>query len=314
MYATLTMSGTKSTGSVRRARSQGFLKDQSVDINSIMATPLFVPPNACDSHLHVFDPRFAEILPADDMGAISCTASAYSEVQRALNFERAVVVTPRNYDTDNAVTLDAIAQLGANRARGVAVLRPDVDDSTLSLLHAKGIRGIRFTLYTPEHAPTSFDMIEPLAARIKDLGWHVQIHWTADQIVAHQELLDRLPVDIVFDHLGRLPVASELKHPAAAIIEKLMRDGRGWMKLSAPYLDSLIGPERSYEDVDRVARHWIKTEPERVVWGSDWPHTSLKIPPDTAQFVHKLFSWVDDQASLEKILVSNPTHLYWRTI
>ena len=109
-----------------------FHNKQSLDINSIMATQLLVPPHACDSHLHVFDPRFRGILPADDMGAISCTASAYARVQQALKVDRAVVVTPRNYDTDNAVTLDAIAQIGVDRARGVAVLRPDVDDSTLS--------------------------------------------------------------------------------------------------------------------------------------------------------------------------------------
>lgn len=276
-----------------------------------MAPQLFVPPNACDSHLHIFDPRFREVLPADDMSAIPCTASAYAETQRALKLDRAVVVTPRNYDTDNAVTVDAIAQMGLDRARGVAVLRPDVSDSTLRLLHEQGIRGIRFTLYTPEHAPTSFDMVEPLAARIKELGWHLQLHWTADQIVAHEALLDRLPVEVVFDHLGRLPVSKGLDHPGAAIIERLLREGRAWMKLSAPYLDSVIGLQRSYEDIDKVARHWIKAAPDRVVWGSDWPHTSLKNPPNTAVFVESLFSWVDDQASLDRILVSNPKRLYW---
>jgi predicted TIM-barrel fold metal-dependent hydrolase len=276
-----------------------------------MAPQLSVPPNACDCHLHIFDPRFREVLPADDMSAMPCTASAYAEIQRALKIDRAVVVTPRNYDTDNAVTVDAIAQMGLHRARGVAVLRPDVRDSTLGLLHEQGIRGIRFTLYTPEHAPTSFDMVEPLAARVKKLGWHLQLHWTADQIVAHEALLDRLPVEVVFDHLGRLPVATGLHHPAAAIIERLLREGRAWMKLSAPYLDSVNAGQGNDEDLDKVAKHWIEVAPYRVVWGSDWPHTSLKSPPSTAIFLKKLFSWVDDQTSLDRILVSNPTRLYW---
>lgn len=276
-----------------------------------MAPQLFIPPNACDSHLHIFDPRFREVLPADDMSAVPCTASAYAEIQRALKIDRAVVVTPRNYDTDNAVTVDAIAQMGLHRARGVAVLRPDVSDSTLTLLHEQGIRGIRFTLYTLEHAPTSFEMVEPLADRIKVFGWHLQLHWTADQIVAHEGLLERLPVAVVFDHLGRLPVSTGLDHPAAAIIERLMREGRAWMKLSAPYLDSVKGGQGTYEDVDEVARHWIKVAPNRVVWGSDWPHTSLRSPPSTAIFLEKLFSWVDDQACLDRILVSNPARLYW---
>jgi D-galactarolactone isomerase len=276
-----------------------------------MAPRLFVPPNACDSHIHIFDRRFRETLPADDMSAIPCTVSAYAEVQRALKIERAIVVTPRNFDTDNAVTVDAIAQMGLHRARGVAVLRPDVSDSELRLLHEQGIRGIRFTLYTPEHAPTSFDMVEPLAGRIKKLGWHLQLHWTAEQIVAHEALLDRLPVEVVFDHLGRLPASTGLDHPAAAIIERLLRGNRAWIKLSAPYLNSVNAKQSNYEDVDRVAKHWIKVAPYRVVWGSDWPHTSLKSPPSTAVFLKKLFSWVDDQISLDRILVSNPTRLYW---
>lgn len=276
-----------------------------------MAPRLFVPPNACDSHIHIFDRRFRETLPADDMSAIPCTVSAYAEVQRALKIERAIVVTPRNYDTDNAVTVDAIAQMGLNRARGVAVLRPDVSDSKLRLLHEQGIRGIRFTLYTPEHAPTSFDMVEPMAGRIRELGWHLQLHWTAEQIVAHEALLDRLPVEVVFDHLGRLPASTGLDHPAAAIIERLLRGNRAWIKLSAPYLDSVNAKQSSYEDADQVARHWIEVAPDRVVWGSDWPHTSLKRPPSTAVFLEKLFSWVDDQASLDRILVTNPTRLYW---
>ena len=270
-----------------------------------------VPPQACDSHLHVFDPRFKEILPADDMSAMSCTVSDYKKVQKLLKTDRAVVVTPRNYDTDNAVTLDAIAQMGIDRARGVAVLRPDVDDATLARLNAQGIRGVRFTLFTPEHAPTSFDMIEPIAARVKAFGWHVQLHLTADQIVAYEDMLDRLPVDIVFDHLGRLPIAQGLNHPATAIIERLMQKDRAWMKLSAPYLDSLVGNEHGCADLDHIAKHWINVAPKQVVWGSDWPHTSLKQQPDPDLLMAQLFSWAEDQDSLDLILVSNPARLYW---
>lgn len=275
-----------------------------------MASDLVIPYNACDSHLHIFDPRFREILRADDMDAIPCTVGAYTSVQQALQTDRAVIVTPRNYDVDNAVTADAIAQMGLHRARGVAVLRPDVSDSTLASLDEQGIRGIRFTLYTPENAPTSFDMIAPLAERIKVFGWHLQLHWTADQIVQYERMLYELPVELVFDHLGRLPVKEGLQHPAAAIIERLLRSGRAWMKVSAPYLDSKTGEQSFYQDVDQIARHWINVAPDRVVWGSDWPHTSLKNPTDTNSFIRKLLSWVDDQETLDKILVSNPERLY----
>ena len=276
-----------------------------------MNRKLTIPANACDSHIHIFDPNFREILPADDMQAVSCTMSDYRRVQTTLSTSRVVIVTPRNYDTDNSVTVDAIAQVGLAHSRGVAVLRPDVSDATLASLHAQGIRGIRFTLYTPAHAPTSFEMVEPLAHRISRFGWHLQLHWTADQILENRELLYRLPVNIVFDHLGRLPIEAGLGHPAALVIGRLMKEGRAWMKLSAPYLNASGTDQAAMERVERIARHWIGVAPDRVVWGTDWPHTSLQSPPDTASFMRHLFSWVDDQETLDKILVKNPGQLYW---
>lgn len=278
-----------------------------------MKTNLTIPVGACDSHIHIFDPIFPEVLPADDMQAVSCTMTDYKRVQTALGTGRVVVVTPRNYDTDNSVTVDAIAQLGLEQARGVAVLRPEVSEASLKSLHAQGIRGIRFTLYTPTYAPTSFEMVEPLAQRISKFGWHVQIHWTADQIVAYEELLYRLPVDVVFDHLGRLPLENPFDHPAARIIDRMLRDGRAWMKLSAPYLNSRGQDQAAAEHVNDLARHWIDIAPERVVWGSDWPHTSLQNPPDSTTFMDSLLSWVDTQELLDKVLVHNPSNLYWRT-
>lgn len=276
-----------------------------------MQNKLTIPAGACDSHIHIFDPIFPEVLPADDMEAVSCTMTDYRRVQTALGTSRVVVVTPRNYDTDNSVTVDAIAQLGLAQARGVAVLRPDVSEAGLNSLHAQGIRGIRFTLYTPAYAPTSFEMVEPLAQRISKFGWHVQIHWTADQIVSHEEMLNRLPVDVVFDHLGRLPLENPFDHPSARIIEKLLKEGRAWMKLSAPYLNSRGHDQLAADHVRKLARHWIDIAPERVVWGSDWPHTSLQTPPDSMTFMESLLSWVDSQNVLDKILVHNPSNLYW---
>jgi len=123
---------------------------------------LAVPAPACDAHMHVYDRRFAFDGPMVDGG----TAADYRCVQRRLGTARTVVVTPRVHGTGNDVTLDAIARLGADRTRGVAVLHPGVGDGELRRLHDGGVRGIRFTLYTPEHAVTGFDMVEPLAHRV----------------------------------------------------------------------------------------------------------------------------------------------------
>lgn len=260
--------------------------------------------------MHVFDPRFPHAIAGAVLPA-HATAADYKALQRRLGTTRAVVVTPRLYAIDNAATLDAIERLGKARTRGVAVVRPEVTDAELRRLHDGGIRGIRFTLYTLNNAATGFDMVEPLARRINELGWHVQLHWTADQIVEHEALLRRLPARIVFDHLARLPVSEGVSHPAYAIVRSLLDAGRGWLKLSGPYLNSAVGEKGAYADSDAVARAWVRVAAQRLVWGSDWPHiTEMPAPPPTLLMRDILQRWVDDGPAMQRILVDNPAELY----
>jgi predicted TIM-barrel fold metal-dependent hydrolase len=267
--------------------------------------------DACDCHLHIYDARFASI--GDPSRVLShCTAADYRLVQARLGTTRAVIITPTVYGTDNRVTLDAVAQLGADRTRGVAVLHPDVDVATLQELDAGGVRGIRFTLFDPATAVTRFEMVEPLAARIEPLGWHVQLHWRADQIVEHAAILDRLPCPIVFDHFARLPHPSGVRHPAFAVVARLMERGRTWVKLSAPYLD-----ERGASDDGgagkrtSLARAWLRLAPERLVWGGDWPHpTERSALPDDLELLRRLGEWVPDAAQRRRVLVDNAAALY----
>ncbi len=273
-------------------------------------TPLLpIPSKSCDCHFHIYDARFAQSADAAALHELA-TVSEYRLLQKRLGTERAVIVTPRNYGVDNDVTLDAIAQLGFERARGVAVLRSDVSDATLKALNAGGIRGVRFSLYTPKNAAASFEMVEPLAARIADLGWHLQLHWTADQIVEHEAMLKRLPTQIVFDHMTRLPQPLGLNHPAVKIVESLLAQGRTWIKLSGAYLDSQVGEAGDFLDIDAVARHWIATAPNRLVWGSDWPHPTETIKPNDANMLDMLARWTTERAVIEQILVQNPSELY----
>ena len=275
----------------------------------VNAPVLPMPLKACDCHLHIYDARFAQSVDAASLQDLA-TVNEYRLLQKRLGTERAVIVTPRSYGVDNDVTLDAIAQLGLDRARGVAVLRSDVSDTTLKTLDAGGIRGVRFSLYTPKHAAASFEMVEPLAARIANLGWHLQLHWTADQIVEHEAMLKRLPTPIVFDHMTRLPQPLGLKHPAVKIVEHLLAQGRTWIKLSGAYLDSQVGETGHFLDTDPIARHWIATAPNRLVWGSDWPHPTEAIKPNDANMLDMLARWTNDRAVIEQILVSNPIELY----
>ena len=270
---------------------------------------LRVPANACDAHLHIYDARFATVVDAAQ-ALDRATVSEYRQLQQRLGTTRAVIVTPRSYGTDNRVTVDAIDQLGIKHARGVAVLRTDVTDAQLRQLDQAGIKGIRFSLYTPTHAAASFEMVEELSHRVEPFGWHLQLHWTADQFVEHEAMLKRLPSRLVIDHMGRLPQPSGINHPAVHLMHTLLDRGRTWIKLSGPYLDSKTGERGEFRDIDDVPTHWIKTAPERLVWGSDWPHPTEGQKPDDAKLLDLITRWTESEAVIKKILVSNPAALY----
>ncbi len=268
-----------------------------------------LPAGACDAHLHVFDPRFAPEAP----GAMRPGASAadYAAVRGRLGLARAVIVQPRAHGTDNRATLEAIRQLGAADTRGIAVVRPDVGDDQLRALHEGGIRGIRFSLHSDRDAAVRLDMLEPLAQRIASLGWHVQLHWLGEQIAANAELLRRLPCAMVFDHMARLPLGQGADHPAFGVVRALVQQGRAWVKLSGPYLNSGEGLATGYSDSDAVARAWVREAPERLVWGSDWPHvTEAAHPPDTALMLALLQRWIPDAGQRARVLAANAAELY----
>src|SRR5258708_3805642 len=230
----------------------------------------------------------------------------YRLFQQGIGTGRVIVVTPAAYYTDNAVTLDAIAQRGP-QAGGVTVVHPAVTDAELKRMNGAGVRGIRFTQFDPKTATTTMDMIEPLAKRVQSLGWHVQIHLRNDQIVAAEDLLLRLPGTIVFDHLGRLTLPEGLSHPAFGIIRRMLDGGRTWMKLSGAYF---FGGPPDYPEAAKVAQAYIKAAPERMVWGSDWPHPTEKTNPDDAVLFDLLGGWAPDEATRRRILVENPAKLY----
>jgi len=270
------------------------------------AAALRAPPGACDCHMHIYDAaRFPAPRPEARMQPDS-TVADYRKIQKRTGTTRTVVVTPAAYAADNAVTLDAIAQLGAD-ARGVAVVLPDVTDAALERLARGGIRGIRFTQFDPRTATTTLDMIEPLAHRVQALGWHVQIHLRSDQIVAAQDMLRRLPGTIVFDHLGRLSPVAGLGDPAFGVLRRMLDAGRTWIKLSGAYM---FGAPPAYPQASAIARAFVNAAPERVVWGSDWPHPTEAQKPDDAVLFDLLSDWAPDTAAPHRILVDNPAMLY----
>jgi D-galactarolactone isomerase len=268
---------------------------------------LKAPPNACDCHMHIYDSRFP-VAPNAKLRPPDATVDAYRLFQQRIGTTRNVVVTPSTYGTDNSCTLDAIAKLGAS-ARAVAVVDTSVSDAELKRLNGLGVRGIRFNLV--QSGATTIDMLEPLSKRVNDLGWHVQIHMLGDQIVEIADLLQRLPSPIVFDHRARIPEPAGVDHPAFALVLKLLDNGRTWVKLSGAYMDTRNGPP-AYADVSKVAQAYVKAAPERMVWGSDWPHPTEKADakPDDAVLFDLLADWAPDEAIRNRILVANPAALY----
>jgi D-galactarolactone isomerase len=282
------------------------MTDKQVPNSAGTAPPrLKAPPNAADCHIHIYDPRFQP--PVTTLS--NATVQDYRLLQQRNGTSRVVIVTPRNYVTDNSVTVDAIAQLGVSHARGVAVLRPSVTDAELKSLDAGGIRGIRFTVGNPRTAVVSIDMIEPLAKRIAALGWHVQLNMLAGQIVEHANMLRRLPTPVVFDHMGQLPLPIGTAHPAYGVIRSLLDEGRAWVKISGAYLNTKIGPP-TYADATAIAQTYVKAAPERLVWGSDWPHPTPPVKPDDSRLFDLLSEWAPEAATRNRILVANPEALY----
>jgi predicted TIM-barrel fold metal-dependent hydrolase len=264
------------------------------------------PANAADCHMHIYDPRAPQL--ATRLPVANASVPEYRLLQKRIGTTRVVVVQPRNHATNNQVTLDAVAQLGPG-ARGVAVLHPTVTDAELKRLDAGGIRGIRFSLGDPATAVVTLDMVEPLAKRVAALGWHVQLHMPGDMIAENAELLRRLPSALVIDHMGRLPPAVGLAHPAWKVILGLIEKGRTWVKLAGAYFNSQIGPP-TYADSAKIAQALVRAAPERLVWGSDWPHPSEKEKPDDAVLFDLLAEWAMDGRTCERILVANPEALY----
>ena len=269
------------------------------------APKLAAPANACDCHMHIYDARFP-VAPNATLRPPDALVTDYKLLQKRIGTTRNVIVTPSTYGTDNRVTLEAMQQIGPN-ARGVAVVDTSVKDDELKRMHDLGIRGIRFNLV--QAGATTAEMIEPLAKRVNDLGWHIQIHMKGEQIAGIEDLLLRVPSPIVFDHLGRLAQPNALDNPGFKTISKLIDKGRTWVKLSGAYQDSKVGAP-SYSDTVPVARAYIKAAPQRMVWASDWPHPTEKDKPDDAVLFDLLAEWAPEAAVRTGILVQNPETLY----
>jgi D-galactarolactone isomerase len=270
-------------------------------------TPTLVaPPDACDAHIHFYD-EAASVAPGTPMPGHFSVVD-YLAVQKRLGLERVIIVQPNAYADDNRITLDAIQRIG-DGARGVGVVKPGVTDAELERLTRGGIRGLR--IMTLLGGTLGFDVMDQVMARVHPFGWHANIQLDGRDLPKHEAQIMRLPGRFVIDHTGKFlePVAPE--HPGFRSLLRLVDTGRCWVKLSAPYETSRTGAP-SYGDVGRLAKALVRHAPERMLWASNWPHTSARKPqpPDDADLLDLFAEWAPDERTRRLILADNPVDLY----
>jgi predicted TIM-barrel fold metal-dependent hydrolase len=248
--------------------------------------------------------RSAKLQPPD------ASVENYRCIQKRMGTTRAVIVTPSTYGTNNAAMLHGLASFGAH-ARGVAVISGKESDDDLREMHRQGVRGVRINLSLGVTHDAS--VIERMADRIQPLGWHLQLLMSLEQLLTLEDVLHKLPVDVVFDHFARVTPRDGGVHPAHDLVKALLIAQRAWVKISGGYLLSDNGSITAPELIE-LARSYTRIAPERVVWGSDWPHATASAGyqpmPDDAQQIDHLAAWMATPQLLEQILVTNPARLY----
>jgi predicted TIM-barrel fold metal-dependent hydrolase len=288
-------------------------------------TEFSVPTGACDCHTHVFidDPKFRFSMDRKYTPPFA-SIEELSLLMAKLKVDRLVVVQPSVYGADNSATLEALRVFGPARARGVAVIDGETTQAELARLNAAGVRGVRVNLeLTGETEPSRCKgIVAQVARQIAGYGWHIQIYGQLPLIAAMRDVIAGLPVPVVLDHFARASGAAGVEQAGFSEVLELLQTGNAYVKLSAPYRCSAASPP-CYSDMQPIARVLVSANPDRLVWGSDWPHAepvlragtsrndvNRPIPVDDFAMFRLLTRWVIDEDVRRKILVDNPARLY----
>lgn len=271
-----------------------------------------VPEGAVDAHCHVFGP--GDLFPfAPERKYTPCDASweQLRDLRDSLGFSRNVIVQATCHGADNRALVDALQRL-EGKARGVATVKSSISDEELQALHTAGVRGVRFNFVKRLVDVLPKDDLLKVAERVAKLGWHIVIYFEAQELPEHYEFFSSLPTTVVVDHMGRPDVTQSVDSEEFELFIRFMTENQNvWSKVSCPERLSVTGPH-SYDDVVPFARRVVETFPDRVLWGTDWPHPNMKTHmPDDGKLVDFIPRVAVTQALQKALLVDNPMRLYW---
>ncbi|MEM6988562.1 MAG: amidohydrolase family protein [Pseudomonadota bacterium] len=270
-----------------------------------------LPAGACDAHCHVFGPANTfPFAPTSTYEPVDASAADLFALHKHLGIDRSVIVQASCHGTDNAAMADALAR-GGDNYRGVAVVADRVSEHELQALHDVGVRGVRFNFVKRLGGGKPLDYYRPIIDKIKALNWSVVVYLEAPDLPELAPFFLSMPVPVVIDHMGRVPVEEGTTSESYKLLAWILEHDKFWVKISCPERLSKLGPP--YTDVDAVARGLLDHCPDRILWGTDWPHPNMKSHmPDDGLLVDRLVSVCQgDAALLKRVLVDNPTRLYW---
>ena len=274
----------------------------------IAPTSFDIPPGACDTHAHVIadDVEAYPMVPHRAFEPTPATEAMYLDMLRRTGMTRGVLVQVSVYGSDNRYLLHVLGR-HPGMLRGVVVIEPDVPDAELLRMHALGVRGARINVLVS--GGVGFDALETLAQRVAPLGWHIQLFMDVRHLPEMLPRFVKLPCPCVVDHIGHMPAQLTTAHPGFQALAHMVADKGWWVKLSGAF--RISDDHFAYRDVTPMAQELIRLAPDRMVWGSDWPHVNLKDHmPDTGALRNLLQVWAPDPAQRRSILVDNPARLY----
>ena len=271
-----------------------------------------VPRGSVDAHCHVFGPA-AHFPFSSQRKYTPCDASKEQlfELRDFLGFERSVIVQATCHGNNNDALEDAL--LNSNdRARGIASVGEDIDHATLRRLDQAGVRGVRFNFVKRLVDNTPKDIFKKISKMIAEYGWHIVVYVESQDLEELVPFLKALPTTIVFDHMARPDVTKGTDSKEFNLLMKLMENEKFWCKTTCPERLTKIGPEYNYSDVLPFMQKLVTTFPDRVLWGTDWPHPNMKSHmPDDGKLVDIIEMFAPDITTQKKLLVDNPLRLYW---